>query len=149
MDIRQAYLAMVKNFPGGWDAIAPALGFTRSSLENRVYERKGQSVLVETALQMQKFTGTTHFAQAVANESGGVFIETPSFHGVADVELLKAYTTIVMDEGKFAHDFQHALDSNKFTRKEYSMLKADICKQQAHEMELLARIESLIEDETK
>lgn len=64
MNIRKAYLAMIKEYPGGWDAMSAALGMTRDALENRIYERKGQSVLVETALQMQIFSASSHFADA-------------------------------------------------------------------------------------
>ncbi len=146
MEIKKSYLAMIRDFPGGWDAMSAALGHSRSSLENLVYERKGQSVLVETAMQMQKFSGTTHFAQAVAFESGGMFMEVPAFDGVADMELLDAYTSMVADEGKFAQDFQTAIRGKRITRKEFKRLKEDIHNQQKHEMELLARIETLVED---
>ena len=56
--MRKAYLSMIRAFPGGWDAMAGALGMSRDALENRIYERKGQSVLVETALQMQQFSSS-------------------------------------------------------------------------------------------
>lgn len=77
MDIRKAYLAMIKRFPGGWDAIAAALGMSRDALENRIYERKGQSVLVETAMQLQAFSGTRLFAESIAVASGGTYVELP------------------------------------------------------------------------
>lgn len=69
---------MIKAFPGGWDAMAGALGMSRDALENRIYERKGQGVLVETARQIQKFSGTTHFAEAIATDAGGVFLKLPA-----------------------------------------------------------------------
>ena len=34
---------MIRAFPVGWDAMAGALGMSRDALENRIYERKGQS----------------------------------------------------------------------------------------------------------
>jgi hypothetical protein len=77
MKIKQSYLAMIKAFPGGWDAIVGGLGMTRSSLENRIYERKGQDVGVDLALQIQAFSATTYFAEAVATASGGTFVKLP------------------------------------------------------------------------
>lgn len=53
--------------------MAAALGLTRDALSNRVYERKGQAVRTWHSLQMQEFTGTTLFAEAIAIQSGGVF----------------------------------------------------------------------------
>ncbi|WP_100221475.1 YmfL family putative regulatory protein [Herbaspirillum rubrisubalbicans] len=73
MNLRQANLGMINSYPGGWDGMAAVLGLSRDALENRVYERKGQSVSVHQELQMQEFSGTTLFAEAIATRSGGVF----------------------------------------------------------------------------
>lgn len=147
MGIRQAYLAMIKAFPGGWDAMAAAVGLSRMGLENRIYERKGQAIMVETAMAMQAASGTSLFAETVAQDSGGVFITIPAFDGVADIELLDAYTAMVEDEGKFAKDFRDSLRSRNITRSAFLKMRDDIHEQQRHEMELLARIESMVRDE--
>lgn len=101
MEIKKAYLAMIKEYPGGWDAMSAALGMTRDALENRIYERKGQSVLVETALQMQLFSASTHFAEAVSQVSGGVFMKLPA-RNEHDRDELLAYSAFlgVMDVGQ-------------------------------------------------
>lgn len=147
MAARKFYLEMIRAYPGGWEAMAAALGMSKDALENRLYERKGQQITVQTAMQMQAFSGTSFFAEAVAHESGGIFIPIQSFDGIADIELLDGYTAMVEDEGKFATDFRSALKDGTITRKEFELLRADIRKQQAHEMELLARIESMIVEE--
>lgn len=77
MGLRNAYLSMIRAMPGGWDAMAAALGMSKAGLENRIYERKGQCIHVETAMQMQAFAGARLFAEAVAQESGGVFVPLP------------------------------------------------------------------------
>ena len=66
---------MIKVFPRGWDAIAAALEMTRNALENRIYETKRQTMSAETALVLQKMTGSTLFAEAVASLSGGAFVK--------------------------------------------------------------------------
>jgi hypothetical protein len=144
VEVKKSYLAMIKAFAGGWDAMAGALGMSRMALENRIYERKGQAILVETAMAMQAFSGTTLFAEEVARESSGVFICIPSFNGISDIELLDAYTAMVEDEGTFAKDFREALKDGKITQEEFERLRDDMRREQAHEMELLARIESMI-----
>jgi hypothetical protein len=147
MDIRNSYQKMIKSCTGGWPTMCSMLGMTKAKLEARVYERKGQSMLVETALLMQTLSETTCFAEAVANESGGVFIPVASFEGIADIELLDGYTAMVEDEGRFATDFRRALKDGEICRKEFEQLRDDIRLQQAHEMELIARIESMIVEE--
>jgi hypothetical protein len=138
---------MIKAFPGGWDAMAAAVGLSRMGLENRIYERKGQAIMVETAMAMQAASGTNLFAETVAQDSGGVFIPIQQFEGLADIELLDAYTAMVEDEGKFATDFREALRGKNITREGFKKMRDDIHAQQVHEMELLARIESLVSND--
>jgi hypothetical protein len=100
VNLRQAYLQMIKAFPGGWDGMAAALGMTRDALENRIYERKGQSVLVETALQMQAFSQTTCFVDAVAASSGGTFIRLPPADQVGNEDLFAKFRELHVKLGE-------------------------------------------------
>lgn len=99
MDMRRAYLEMIRAFPGGWDAMAAALGVTRAGLENRIYERKGQSLHVETARQMQAFSGCPAFAEAVAADAGGVFLPLPEAEEVGSDELLAMFNQLYAELG--------------------------------------------------
>lgn len=110
MDLRQARLKMIKAFAGGWDAMAAALGMSRDALENRIYERKGQSVLTETDLQMQSFSGTTHFAEAVATLSGGTFVKLPCVQHVDNDSLLAKFNELHTEIGVLSRQF------NEFTK---------------------------------
>lgn len=118
MEIRKAYLSMIRAFPGGWDAMAGALGMSRDALENRIYERKGQSVLVDTALQMQKFSSTTHFAEAVAQLSGGIFMKMPD-HGDNDRdELLAKFNELYAELGHLSAQFKASVEDGEIDRRE-------------------------------
>lgn len=118
MEIKRAYLAMIKEFPGGWDAMAAALGMTRDALENRIYERKGQSVLTETALQMQQFSSSTHFAEAVAQVSGGVFMKLPE-HGDHDRdELLAKFNELYAELGDLSIKFKVSIEDGEIDKRE-------------------------------
>lgn len=86
MELRLAYQLMINTFPGGLDAMCAALNMTREDIENCLDERKGQAVLVKTALQMQSMSGTTHFAEVIAELSGGVFIKKPDHCGSGSAE---------------------------------------------------------------
>jgi hypothetical protein len=105
VQIRKAYLSMIKAFAGGWDAISPALAMTRDALENRIYERKGQGLLVETAMQMQVFSGTTYFAQAVAAESGGTFLKLPNVDHVDNDSILNKMNELHVELGQWCQKF--------------------------------------------
>jgi hypothetical protein len=125
VEIRQSYLAMIRSFPGGWDAIVGALCMSRDALENRIYERKGQGVLVETAMQIQKFSSTTHFAEAIAAASGGTFVKLPDAE-VHNEDLTKKFNELYASLGKFSSDFNQATADEQIDRREEAILSADV-----------------------
>lgn len=82
--------------------MAGALEMTKASLENRVYEVKGQTVQIETAFAMQRLSGTTHFAQAVAELSGGTFVPMPAIDAeLTNDELLQKFQEMYEAVGRF------------------------------------------------
>lgn len=113
MDIKKSYLSIIKAFPGGWDAMTGALGMTRNALENRIYEKKGQGVEVELALTMQSFAGTTHFAEAVAIQSGGVFLKLPADLDHRNVDLGKKWRELNVRLGELAVTFDTAIEGDE------------------------------------
>ena len=109
---------MIRAFPGGWDAMAGALGMSRDALENRIYERKGQSVLVETALQMQQFSSTTHFTEAVAQLSGGLFMKLPEQSSEDREELLAKFNELYSKLGDLSTKFREYVKDDEIDRRE-------------------------------
>ena len=138
MKIKKSYLGMIKAFPGGWDAIAAALGMSRNGLENRVYERKGQGVTVDTALQLQAFSGTTLFAEAVAASSGGAFVKLPEDICDGNEALAKKFRDIYIRLGVFASHFEEATADEVIDPRERACLDADIDGLQRGLSELMA-----------
>lgn len=124
MEIKKSYLAMIKAFPGGWDAMTGAIGMTRDFLENRIFERKGQGVLVETALHLQKLSGTTYFAEAVASVSGGTFVKLPDVE-VENVDILRKFNDLYAELGRFSSDFNLVTADDEIDRKEEVLLRED------------------------
>lgn len=98
--------------------MAAALGMSRDALENRIYERKGQSVLVETALQMQEFSGTTHFAEAVAQASGGLFMKLPDNNGKDRDELLAKFNELYGELGDLSIKFKASVEDGEIDKRE-------------------------------
>ena len=138
MKIKKSYLGMIKAFPGGWDAIAAALGMSRNGLENRVYERKGQGVTVDTALQLQAFSGTTLFAEAVAASSGGAFVKLPEDICDGNEALAIKFRDIYVRLGVFASHFEEATADEVIDPRERACLDADIDGLQRGLSELMA-----------
>lgn len=124
MEIRKSYLEMTKFFPGGADAMAAALGISKNSLHNRVYQVKGQAIDVEKAMVMQSLSGTTLFAEAVAYESGGVFIKMPEVNDVDRDELLFKFNDLYAHLGELSSKFKASISDDEIDKKERKVLRS-------------------------
>ncbi|MBM2883152.1 hypothetical protein JFK97_02000 [Chromobacterium phragmitis] len=122
--LRMAYQDMCRTMAGGWSAMAAALGFSKDGLENRVYERKGQAVSVHEAMQMQAFSGSSRFAEAVAAESGGVFVPLPDIGAVDDEEIQRVYMELVDEVGRLAREWREATRDGEVDKRERQRLEA-------------------------
>ena len=139
MDIRTSYLGMIKAMEGGWGAMTGALAMTRDALENRIYERKGQGLQVETAMMMQKFSRTTLFAESVATASGGTFVKLPDEIECVNEELGQKWRALYVEFGQFAHHFELATADGVIDEREQAILEAD----EARAHRVLAELMSL------
>lgn len=136
--IKKAYISMIKAFPGGWDAIAAAMGTSRNRLENRVYETKRMTMPVDMALVLQKLTGTTLFAEAVAASSGGAFVKLPADLSDCNEVLAKKFRDIYVRLGTFVAHFEEATADEVIDARERACLDADMDGLQRALSELMA-----------
>lgn len=126
MELRQAKLNMIEAIPGGWDAAAYYLGMTTNALRNRVYEVKDQKLSDEKSLALQVVSKTTHYADAVAHASGGVFVRLPDVE-CENEDLMKKFNELYVHLGNFSRDFDAALsDDGVIDKREESILDRDV-----------------------
>jgi hypothetical protein len=104
--IKQAYTRMVHSTNGGWDVVAASLAMTVSAISNRVYERKNQRMHVETALLMQEISGTTFFAEAVAQVSGGTFLKLPEIGDISGEEISSKFHELFEEFGELSKEYR-------------------------------------------
>lgn len=98
--------------------MAAALGMSKDALENRVYERKGQQINVHTAMQLQAFSQTTFFAEAVSQESGGIFVKLPEFEECDRDELLGKFNQLYTELGRLSEKFSHHTQDGRIDQRE-------------------------------
>jgi len=125
--MRSVYVAMIKATPGSWEVMAAALGMTRQALENRIYERKGQTVSVDLAQQMQVVSGTTLWAEAVAMQAGGCFVQMPKCGTVCNEDLRGKFNGLYVEIGHLCETFEDAVKND------------DINKGERHKLEVLGQ----------
>lgn len=121
MELLTAYQEMIRVH--GWPGTAATLGMTRSQLEARVYEVKGSGMRVSTALLIQAHAGTTHFAQAVAAASGGVFLELPPTDGVSGEALHDKFHELYSELGVLSATYTEAVKDNEIDARERTDLE--------------------------
>lgn len=129
--IRTALQKMCRALPGGWATMAAALGMSVDGLENRIYERKGQEPSIDLAMQMQKASGLTAFAEAVAAESGGVFVPVDGDDAANSEDLMALYMKLAADVGRLAQEWQAATADGEICKREAAELdniRQEICR---------------------
>jgi hypothetical protein len=115
---------MIKAFPGGWDAICGALGMSRDALENRIYERKGQDLHVQTALQMQAFSQTTNFVDAICTLSGGTFVRLPCVEHIGNEAISEKFHELFEELGKLSQEFRESTKDGEIDARERERMNA-------------------------
>jgi hypothetical protein len=126
MELLTAYQEMIKVH--GWAGTAGTLGMSKSALEARVYEVKGMGMRVDTALLIQTYAGTKHFAQAVAHASGGVYIDLPEVEFVHDEDLGDKFQELVGELGDLSKTYGEAKKDGEIDARERAQLE-DIAQQ--------------------
>ena len=124
MDMLVAYQEMIKVH--GWAGTAATLGMTKSALEARVYEVKGSGMRVDTALLIQRYAGTSHFAQAVAVASGGAFVELPDPENVCGEKLQEKFHDLYIHLGDLSTRYRESVSDGEIDHAERAELSG-IC----------------------
>jgi hypothetical protein len=138
MELRRAKLAMIDAVTGGWDVAAAYLGLTVNALRNRVYEVKDQKLSDEKSLALQELSKTTHYAEAIARASGGVFVRLPDIE-CENEDLMRKFNQVYVGLGNFSRDFDAALSNDgAIDRQEEAILERDVSQLHKSLAELLA-----------
>jgi hypothetical protein len=124
MNLRRAVLDMVNSVDGKWVVAAAHLGLTESSLKNRAYETKGQSLSTADALALQQLSGTTHFAEAIACASNGTFVALPQASEIENDSIHAVFNETYREIGRLFETFTAATEDGVIDRQERADLEA-------------------------
>lgn len=139
MGINSSITEMICAVEGGWEVAAFRLGMSLSALQNRVYGKKGSVLQIQHALALQTISDTTLFAEAVCEESGGMFVELPAIDEHCDnVELLEKFTQVLADMGELAKTHSAAIADGVVNDREKHDLEQVAAHAHRHIQELLA-----------
>jgi hypothetical protein len=97
---------------------------SESSVDNRIYERKGQEFTVRQALRLQDISKTTWFAEVIAKMSGGTFVKLPDVDHIGNEDLLNKFMEIQTEFGELSKTFAEATEDGRITDKERTDLES-------------------------
>lgn len=122
--INQALREMAKSPNGGHATTAVMMGLTEAALENRLYQIKNQAISIEQAMLMQRMTERTDFAQAVAQESGGVFVPLPELDAAALMgeDITECFLTAFVDLSQMVDEWKRITDDGYVCNEESARL---------------------------
>ena len=119
-----AILNMVNEFQGGRAAIGAMLCVDPIRFKNQLHEQKGMRISTETALTIQEFTGRTDFAEAVAHQSGGVFVKMPEHDNLVRTDIHETFTETTKNIGLLIQEFLEAIEDGELDEIEHRRLEA-------------------------
>ena len=119
-----AILNMVNGLVGGRVAVAAMLGVDEIHLKNQLYQQKGMQVSTERALLIQEFTGRTDFAEAVAHQSGGVFVKMPEHDNLVRADINETFMETTKNIGLLIQEFLEAIEDGELDDIEHRRLEA-------------------------
>lgn len=129
--IKTAYQKMCKSLPGSYKTMAAMLNISPSALDNRIYERKGQSVDVSLALAMQDNSESDEFAKAIAEVSGGVFVKLPQMADFDSEEIQPKFIELLEHMGELASEWRGSTEDGEVDKIERRRL--EVLAQQIHQ----------------
>jgi hypothetical protein len=123
MNLRRAVLDMVNAVDGKWVVAAAHLGMSESSLKNRAYETKGQSLSTADSLALQQLSGTTLFAEAIACASNGTFVALPQASEIENDSIHAVFNETYREIGRLFETFTNATKDGVIDRHERAALE--------------------------
>ena len=144
--IDKSIQTMAQSVTGGVAAMAQQLGYpSKAAFDNRLYRVKGQRFCIDDALAMQTIAGRSDFAQAVAAESGGVFVALPGVD-YAEEDIQAAFMSLSETVGALVTEWRDATEDGELNPAEERRLRAikqRLCGQAAAIIELPRRYYTL------
>jgi hypothetical protein len=136
------------DYPGGIPALAVRMDKSPNVLNKKVDPRVDthHTTVDELTTILDFADADKRFTHALCANQGGVFVQTDHLDGVSDMALLETFTNLMAEFGKFSNEFHQALSDNKVTKAEVAKVRQAMHGINAASAALLARFESLAED---
>ena len=146
-ELDMAVYNTVHDFPGGARALATYLSVRPGTLSNKADPACDTHHLnVSEALAIMLVADDYRILHALAVETHHGLIQLSDLTGTSDMELLDAYTRMNKELGDVAAAMGRAFADRILTRTEYGGIRREIFQAINAQLELLRRLEAVIDD---
>ncbi len=146
MNYADAAYHTVHDYPGGAPSLSPRLGVGATILGNKVNPNcETNRLTMDEAVRLQEITGDARILRAMAEQLGYAVFRMPVFEGVSDQAVLETITTIWARQGELGGDIHAAFADSRITSAEFNKINSDVFSVVAAMMEMLNRLQQLVE----
>lgn len=122
VDYSKALLHVATQFPGGHSAAAAFLGMDRTQFRNRLYEIKGQRLMLDDQVALSVASDSNAWIDALCEAHGGVFVRVVD-GPVGDLSVLESISVVWKEIGDVGGCVQSALADSRVNKHEVDALK--------------------------
>lgn len=146
MHIADAAYAVVHDYPGGAESLAPRLGMSAAVLRNKVNPNNTtHHVTLAEAVRLSQITGNRGLIDAFAAELGLVVIELPAPENCADGEILELMAQTWETNGDIGKEVNRTFADSRVEAHEVAKIKDRVFKHIRTLFGLVGRIEGMAE----
>ena len=114
----------ITDLPGGYAEAAEWLGTTENALFNRLRAEGDQIFPLGWAMVLQRASGSSHIADAIAFHTTGVFVKLPQIEQMGNEELLTKFNDLLSALGRFAQFHNESTADGVLDEEENRKMKA-------------------------
>ncbi len=148
MNVADAAHAVVHDFPGGSESLAPRLDMSAAILRNKVNPTNTTHHLtLREAVRVTQLTGDDRILRAAASECERVVLELPTADDTdaSDMAVLELVAAVWAKQGDLGTAIHQAFADGVLTPQEYAGIKNAVHRAQTKLTALLRRIEGMVE----
>ncbi len=134
----------------GLAELARVLAVNAGTLQNKVNpHQETHHLTLAEAVQITVAAGDRRILEAFASTVGCVVVPVPDQRAVSDAALLELMNRMLAEQGQFAAAFNDGLYDGRFSPGEYLRLHGEAMQFVAAVLELLGRIEGLVDEHAR
>lgn len=148
MNVKDAAYAVVHDYPGGSESLAPRIGMSAAILRNKVNPNNTTHHLtLDEADRITTVTGNLRILHALSAEHRQVMLPIDEGDDASDMAVLEAIAAMWSSNGDLGTAVHHALSDNVLTRREFDGISEAAHRLTNRVFSMIKRLDGMVEPE--